>query len=356
MQFVEIPVGFRLRIIEQFQNSQQSVVWSNSWLKAGFRPLGHGPLMTSGIRVPNAHWYTTGDGVMVGISPDQSLQSSEALTVTYPQTLSPLDAIKSQVTAKVASPWELAHDFRKFHMEVSTAARFLSEISLLACLLVKIQQQGDDHEKEYILASVDGSSLNAGVVRHLLRGQSIYEYAGASEELLGFGIRSGSEFLYFDTLSVAFESPFSTLLKGKLKWDSNVGVTHILATLAMFMSLSYDQPETEADSEISCSTIEHVSEDTIIENPNFISSCNLYQADLDRGGVRAKQRYLKLLGYDAGVVDGIAGEKTRKAMTEFCNSIGVACLNFDSDVFSEALVSAMAVKYPVVISADSDKG
>lgn len=341
MKFVELPIELNLQVNEPLRSLARTTTMRDDWRTKTFSPLGYAPLVVRGTTTPTAHWYSTEGGVVVGIGAQQSLEPSRTLQVSYPEILSPVvEAVAVPSDHQVAVPWELAHDFRKTHAEVATAARFLAELSTLVGLLTNTQQLREHSQDEFSLVMPDGLHVRPDVLQHLLGGLSLYEFPDAAVELYEYGVES--DVLLFDTLYVSAESPFLTKLKGYVKWDPKLSASTIIAALALLFQIPAIPGS--PTSPISCSVVE------VSSNPSdqvVAASCQLYRADL-HGDILAKQRYLFGLGYDVGPLDGISGPKTDRAMTEFCSRRKIVCSGLDSEVFIEALVSSMATRFPIV--------
>lgn len=344
MKFVELPIELNLQVNEPLRSLARSTTMPDDRRTKTFSSLGYAPLVVRGITTPTAHWYSTEEGVVIGIGAQQSLEPSRTLQVSYPEILSPVvDAVAVPSDHQGIVPWELAHDFRKTHAEVAIAARFLAEFSTLVDLLTHTQQLREHSQDEFSLVMPDGLHVKPDVLQHLLGGLSLYEFPGAAVELSRHGVKS--DVLLFDTLYVSVESPFLTKLKGYVNWDPKVSPATIIAALALLFQISDIPIPGSAPSPISCSVV------YVSSNPSkqvLAASCQLYRADLQHGGVLAKQRYLIGLGYDVGPLDGIAGPKTDRAMREFCSRRKIVCSGLDSEVFIEALVSSMATRFPIV--------
>jgi len=347
MLLTELPFEITLRVSKTQRTTSRFAFSPTKSLPETYKQVGYAPLMLPERSLPTAHWYTTDDGIIVGVNAEQSLDHPEALKVTYPQTLlSAIEPIEEYEEGVNTVPWELAHDFRKTHVEVAAAAGFLSELPILINILIHTQNHGTDSQDADLIVTPDGLSINPKVIEHLLSGHSLYELPGVSEQLHKYDFIG--DILLFDTLFVSVESPFLTKIRGYLKWDGSINVSTLIGALILVNALSNDttaEPNTSHVRPISCS-IEHTN---LNPKAQVISeSCEAYRSDIENGGVLAKQKYLFALGYDVGPFDGIAGEKTISAVTKFCSDNNIVCTGIDSNVFVESLLSSIAFKFPII--------
>jgi len=241
--------------------------------------------------------------------------------------------------------WPLRHDFNKLYAEVLAADRFLAQLSPLLAMVARAVEQ--EIPNPWVEFNDGEPRVRAEVLHSLLRG------APVSEIGLDVLLRLDA-FLVFDTVEIAFESPFAGRLWGYLKenYKKEITLGTVLSAVAIFESLAIaiakpppppPIPPTPPQPQITIYvTIPspqarfHGDETSVAFYTNRFSSPSI--VDIQRG--------LKLLGFNPGRIDGVAGDHTVGAAKDLCHSAGLQFKGLYDRDFLNLLSIRLANRFP----------
>jgi hypothetical protein len=356
MQYVELPYEVTIQTIDPAYKEASLQAPFPSWIKNRFELLGSAPLAIPGQDKSYAHWYSNKEGLFFGVA-DKKLGTKRHFVVA--EAVSPA-VIGPSYDRSFISDWVLfpphfeeqeegpsvlGHDFRRIQAEVTMMSTFLKDLSILLSMSVIAQREAEHSFEKSVLFFPDDGRVRGDVLLHLINGKSLYEYSGAEFEFNNY--TKIKDFLIFDTLDVSIRSPFLSKLRPYVKWDSKFSIDGVIGAIALLHSILISQPAASTPEKPPIVIIINQSAPFFLDE-KFKTTCGAYRADLEKGGVFAIQRYLTALGYKVGKIDGIAGPMTKKGVEKFCHDNNIICSELESSVFSEALVSAMAKKFPII--------
>lgn len=229
----------------------------------------------------------------------------------------------------------LPQAFVKIAKEFEQTQRFINAISLLVD--VTEGQAGAPPEWEPFLSPVQSTAaVSPNLLAGLLDGSLL-----PAASLVHVPAR-----LFFDVESLGIENPLITRLAPTIKAVGEIAValTAVLGLLTQCTDISkavssYKKPILTCEIESKLWPARSTVNET----------CQIYLRELEQGGVRTAQEYLRAARFYSGPVDGFArlDGSTNEAARKFCQSRGGSCPNVEHPEFRRLMAEYLAVNFPM---------